>query len=271
MQELHLALLLFADLVKAIMNSDIQEISKLQGDLYGVEYFVSLILGLLGFILLPAYVYSYVRKYLENDTDFSVASLFSATLSEFMRTLGASIALILIVFISYFIGVFVTVLLGQIAGFLAFFGGLASVCLVFYLGTTFFLVYPIMLVEKQNFGTALSKSFYLVKGKWWSTFGLLVIMIVIYVLLSIVTSIPLMIVTGLMASNSLSDASTMTTVLNIIANIISQIGGYMILPLVMIAMCFQYFNLTEMKESTGLLSRIEGFGSGTQDEEEETY
>ncbi len=260
-----------ADLVKAIMNSDIQEISKLQGDMYGIEYFASLILGLIGFILLPAYVYSYMRKYLENDDDFSVASLFSATLSEFLRTLGASIVLILIVFISYFIGVFATVLMGQIAGFFAFFGGLGTICLVFYLTTVFFLVYPIMLVEKQNFGTALSKSFYLVKGKWWSTFGLLVVMIIIYILLSIITSIPLMVVTGLLASNSLSDSSVMTTALNIIANIISQIGGYMILPLIIIAVCFQYFNLSEMKQSTGLLSRIEGFGSGKQEDEEETY
>jgi hypothetical protein len=125
-----------------------------------------------------------------------------------------------------------------------------------------------MLIERHNLGTAISKSFYLVKGKWWSTFGLLVI---IYILLSIVVSIPLMVVTGLLVNNTLTDASAITTALNIIANIVSQIGGYMILPLILIAVCFQYFNLSEMKQSTGLLSRIEGFGSGKKDDEEETY
>lgn len=260
-----------ADFIKAIMSSDYQQIAELQSTMFGAEYFIALFLNFLGFVLLPAYVYSYVRKYAEKSDDFSVSSLFRDTFGNFFKVLGASILIVLLIIVAYFIGVFISAMLAVITPFLGIVSGLATMCLVFYLGTVLSLVYPIMLVEGQGFGTSLSKSFYLIKDKWWSTFGLLVVMGIIYILLSIVFSIPLMIVTGLMASNTLGDTSAMTNVFNIIANIISQVGGYLILPFTMIAICFQYFNLSEMKESTGLISRIDGFGKGDSEDVEEIY
>ncbi len=250
---------------------DPEAMREMMDNIFGVEYFLAIGLGLLGFIVLPAFVYPYMRKYLENDTDYSIGTLFSEVRKSFLPVLGTILVLAFIVGGSLFLMGLVIGFLSEIAPVLSVFGGVAMFCVIMYLFVTLTLVLPILIFEQVSLGTAISKSFYLIKDNWWGTFALLFVMNTVTSLMSLVFNIPLFVVLGLIASNMLENASAITEISNMLANVVAQVGNHAVYPLYMIALAFQYFNLIEKKESTGLLSRIEDFGQGEENDAEETY
>ncbi len=258
-----------ANLIRAM--DDPEAMREMADNIFGIEYFLAIGFGILGFIVLPAFVYPYMRKYLDNETDYSVSALFSEVRANFFPVLGTMLVLGLMVGgIALLTGLLIG-LLSEISKVLVFFGAVAMFCVIMYFFVTLTLVLPIIIFERVGLGAAISKSFYLIKDNWWATFGLLFIMNTVCSLIGLVFNIPLFVLLGLIASNTLENASAITDFSNILANVIAQIGNYAVYPLYMIALAFQYFNLTEEKDSIGLLSRIDDFGQGESNDEEEIY
>jgi hypothetical protein len=141
-------------------------------------------------------------------------------------------------------------------GFLMFGGlALAAVALILpsiWLGVAWSLAFPVLIAEGQRGSTALSRSFRLVKGRWWPTFGALALAFLFQFFLGLVLGIPLGFVTVFWDSNSLATL-VLTTVVNVLASVITT--PFMAAVLVLI-----YFDLRVRKEGFDLQLLSQGVG-----------
>jgi hypothetical protein len=129
-----------------------------------------------------------------------------------------------------------------------------------YLGIAlqFFLIITIR--EKLPAVEALKRSQRLIKDKWWSTFGLLIIMSLVAGVVSIVFQLPVFITTMLTALGMAKDWANMKALM-IGGSVISIVGSTVVQGLVWVALVFQYFNLVERSEGSSLLAEIDALGT----------
>lgn len=134
-----------------------------------------------------------------------------------------------------------------------------------YLGVALSLALPILLFEEVGVGTAFSKSFQLIKGKWWSTFGLIIVSTFIAGMASYVFAIPFY---AFFIGSMFTVAETQNpeAVFNIFSSwyfvvgmSIMMIGSYLTYIIPILALAFQYFNLSERVEGRGLRNIIDEF------------
>jgi hypothetical protein len=133
-----------------------------------------------------------------------------------------------------------------------------------YLYPIFALIPPIMVMENASFGYAFNQSFKLIKENWWVTFGTLVVVIIVLYVASLVVIMPAAILRGVSLFSSFRKGTSVSTTATVITTLLSQVAHvFYILPTVAASLC--YFNLNESKEGTGLIERINQFGTNTPD------
>jgi hypothetical protein len=147
-------------------------------------------------------------------------------------------------------------------------------CLVpgIYLAVVLALVPPIMVMENTTFGYAFSHSFKLIKDNWWVTFGVFVVVYIVIYVASLAVTIPSMILGAGNVFLHLKDGKAVSLPLAILTAVL-QTFQYALYMLMIVAICLCYFNLTESKEGTGLLARINQFGTAENntDQGQEEY
>lgn len=145
--------------------------------------------------------------------------------------------------------------------FIVMFGMLFFLIPGIYLAIVLSLAVPVYCFEDVNIGQAFSKPFTLIRDKWWSTFGLLVITVILVFILSLAIAVPVGIVIGLNEvfgpEDILNDDSVQFW--SVLSNSVVNSLTYVLFSIPSIALAFQYFNLTERTEGRGLKSEIEGF------------
>lgn len=141
-------------------------------------------------------------------------------------------------------------------------------CLIpgIYLLPIFALIPPIMIMENTSFGYAFNKSFQLIKDNWWVTFGAIVVIYIMLYMANLIVAIP----SGILGAGSVflhikNHGAALSLPIAIITSIMQSVMSvFRILMIVGISLC--YFNLTETKEGTGLMDRINQFGTGTPEQ-----
>lgn len=136
-----------------------------------------------------------------------------------------------------------------------------------YLGVVFVLVAPIMIMENASFGYAFNQSFKLIRDNWWVTFGVIVVIDIILYVLNLVVTLPTSILgAGTVIQHLIKGTPGHALSLPIIIiSAIMQSFSYFFHILMVVAVGLCYFNLSESKEGTTLISRIDEFGSTQQD------
>jgi hypothetical protein len=265
---------LYADFLKTMIGS------AATGDPSGFESFLSvsfwsqivlmMIFLFIGSVSIIATINSYIILYEEKQSNqIAVEEVWARVRSTFMMYMGtiilysvllmvASIALAVPIFYASQISPAITVI-GFIALFIAFF-------YVAY-GTTF--VFFIRGYEKAGFIDSIVRSLYLVRGKWWSTFGLILVLSMLAGTISSIFFIPWYIMfltttmhdltSGTVTEPSMTMQIISTTLLTLyyLSQMILHIFPY-------IGIAFQYFNLVEMKEARGLMGQIDSIGQADQ-------
>ncbi|HTF16457.1 MAG TPA: hypothetical protein VK658_00220 [Chryseolinea sp.] len=246
--------------------------------MFWLQFCLAMILFLLSSVMSIATINNYVLLYEELRTnEIPTALVWERVRKTFWTYFGTTI---------YFFFTFI-VLICIVAIPVGIMSALSPVLMVFVIWVlfigVFYLMFSVSLTfiirsyEGLGFFEAMARSFKLVKGKWWSTFGLILILYFIMGTISYIPMLPLYVIMGVSAlhnvsadpsANPLEGMSTLTTIL---------MGLYYMIQLLLSALpnvgiAFQYFNLVEMKEAKGLMSSIDSFGeSPTAPQNDETY
>lgn len=172
---------------------------------------------------------------------------------------------VLALIVTYVVALVPMFLFTTISPVLAFFGVLILICVIIYIWVNLTLLFFIRAYEKKGFIESVSRCFYLIRDKWWSTFGLLFVTSLIGGTVASLFFIPWyinMIVTMLhsVQTNTFEEPSTISQLINNVFLLLYFLASFLLQALPLIALIFQYFNLVERKEAKGLLSRIQTIG-----------
>ncbi|WP_201986904.1 hypothetical protein [Hymenobacter rubidus] len=134
-----------------------------------------------------------------------------------------------------------------------------------YLLIAFSLFYVVKVVEGSGFGGTVRRCLQLIKGKWWSTFGLLFVMsLMLGLLLTIaggmVGGIAYALLRSTFSSLLGSDSRSTLGILTVITTAFSGLFNLLIYPPILLAIAFQYFNLVERRDGVGLRNMVDQLG-----------
>ncbi|MBF9220074.1 hypothetical protein [Hymenobacter ruricola] len=211
---------------------------------------------LAAFLLLSSTVYGFVRVRLNTPPDEPVTP---GRVWAFVRgRLGSVVGAWLLLSIILGLGI------GIVGGALGLLGPGFIVLLMpalLWVVVCLSLYFPALWMEDGGVVAAFHRSFYLIKGKWWSTFGLYLVVSFITGVLNYIFIIPFY---GLMAARlvfhwNVDDSG----ILNIMAMCIYALGWIFTAVLPLVAMLFQYFNLVERREGVGVRQLLSTLGQTT--------
>jgi len=207
------------------------------------SYFLTLLLNILTYTSIPLTIYCFITLYVEKgNTAPEVEEVWSYFKFYFWRVFGSGILL--------GIGFIIAFIMCVIPGI--------------YLLPAFSLVVPIIVLENGTLGYSFSRSFQLVKDNYWLVLGIIVVVFIIYFTASFILVLPINIITVGSVVTTGHKLTTTYVILNSIAAHISIV--FSIINPIAVAVC--YYSLTEQKEGTGLMDRIEQLGKADNNQEQ---
>ncbi|MCW3807883.1 hypothetical protein [Plebeiibacterium marinum] len=245
----------FNTLFKVLSNpSQAQEFSQNVSN----EVFLIYILSIIMYLFFYGLTYSYVVHYSKNnnraENTHSVWSMFTG---KFMALLGYSLLTLLLIGTAYGI---VALFLGALGNpIVAAIGVFATLILVIYISLAFSFILIIKLNEDEPYLESARRCFYLIKGHWWQTFGLVIIAIIIGFALNMALTVP--VTSYFTAKGLLSNSKTVDIIPAIIISVSSTLTTVISTPILPLILSFQYFSLCEHKDNTSLLERIKNINS----------
>jgi len=203
-------------------------------------YWLGSLLGSISFALLLLSVYGYVLLLAQRRTPgppVTVAEVWAGARPKFVGTLLSLWGV------------------GLLVG--------AGFCLLLipglYLGVALSLFFIVKLSEGTGFGATFGRCLRLTRGKWWSTFGLLFIAtLLLYVVLMGVGAVTILVSGGFSAA--LHAMRERSPVVSVIVTSLGSFSTLFLYPPLLLVLAFQYFNLVERKEGTGLRLLVDSLG-----------
>ena len=220
---------------------------------------VNILVSILMTAVVITVVYEYFVLYMQADTlTFpTVSAVWEGTKRDFFKVLLSSVVTSILVGI----GIIFLIIPGLIL--------LAALSLIFI----------IQIKERLSFGDAFSRCFSLTSGNYLSTLGLLLVVAILQTIIVLVLLTPIGLITGLglFFSDSAEDiitrqSSTFYQILAIVGQVFSNLVSQLLSAISTVAIAFQYSNLVEKKESTGLMENVNTIGErSVTDEDDERY
>lgn len=241
--------------------------------MYGIAAAIFLILGGTAII---ATVNEYIVLYEKQGNEITVNQVWERVKNSYFSVLGTMILYTVVLIASYVAIIIPAALLGAASP-----GLMVIVMIAFYVGmiyvvVSFSFIFIIRAYEKVGFSTAVSRCFYLIKSKWWSTFGLLLVTSIIQSVISSIFFIPwyanfLIEMLHNVDAQAFEEPGLLFQVINTVTMLLYMTCSYILYCIPLVAIAFQYFNLVEMKEARGLMSKIDTLGSEEQKEDDEEH
>lgn len=195
-------------------------------------YLILLLVFAVFYTWMQTVVMAYLKLYLDGTNPITVGAVAGLAAKKFFRILG----LVVLIGIITILGFMLCIIPG------------------IYISISLIMVPLIVFFEGDPAFEAFGRSFKLIKNNWWSTLGLMIVTSFIVGIMAFIFAIPQYVVTmfsvfnGEMPYNSVSYT---------IAGAVTGLGTGLLYPVIYIALAFQYFNLVEKKESTGLKQLID--------------
>ncbi len=211
---------------------------------------------------------AYLALEKSEDGTITASDIFQGIKNHFFRFLGFLIMITaILIFISVVI-VGVGVLLFKLTPFTMPFFVIAGFIALMYTMVVLSITPFIYLREKLGILDAISRSFYLVKGHWWSTFGIIFVASMAVQILSTVFVIPFYGMFFMKMIHSVQDggASSLTSIyeftpLQSISFIFMMVGITILSTLIYVVTTMRYYSLVEIKDGEGLLADIQQIGN----------
>jgi hypothetical protein len=208
----------------------------------------SLLGGLIGLIIVPFSVGALYRAAVDgaNGQPMTIRSVLSETLARYWPLFGfAALAFLIVVLWG------IAVLIGSV---LLVLPGLAVFCAGVYLLVRWSVSLPAMMAENVGPIRGLGRSWSLVKGMWWRTFGIILIVIVAYIIIDLALLALFGVVTAVIPAN--------TDLRSGLATAATTLVDALIAPLFPIVLTLLYFDLRVRKEGLDLEQLAKQASSG---------
>lgn len=204
-----------------------------------VSYYFTMFFTLVSIFVLYLAVYSFMVVYQDEEGEVQPSLVWQVMKMNLVKVIYSGVALSVITFLSVFM-----------LGFGIYFAIVVSIFVM------------VMVREETGFIETIERCFYLIKGHWWATFGLLLVAGSIQGVIGLLAGLPTGIITvlrifeipGVESDLPLIVAGSLTSVLTVYIYAISAI-----------AIGFQYFNLVEIKDGIGLMEQAELIGRSDRD------
>ena len=202
------------------------------------KFFVGMLVFAIGAVVLNGTVTEYMKASLTTPkNEITFKQILDGLKARFWNYFGASLLVIILIF------------LGSMALFIP---GI-------WLYVVFSLIFFTIGIEQKSIGDGFTRSFSLMRGYWWHSFGLYILTGIIQSALTYALAIPLYVVNFLIMFSS-GDINNMTenvgTVTSITSTFIMFISA-LTYSLSTIAAGVNYFSIVESKEEVGLKEKIE--------------
>lgn len=252
--------------------SDFDLIMKIGGSILAFVLFT-----MLGGTAIISVIYNYMVLYEDKSTDkIEIHQVWKKVKKTFLPVLGTICLYGIVVILSYiFIILPFTLLLTAIPGLfliaiIIFYAGFI------YISITFMLILFIRIYENIGIGSAFKRAFYLIRGKWWSTFGLLLVMTIIHGFVAGIFMVPwyanfIIYILHNTNTDTLAEPYMAFSIVNHLTFLFYTLASYLLYCIPLIALAFQYFNLVEIKDATGLLEKIKTIGVEEKKEGEDEF
>ncbi len=209
--------------------------------IYTWEYFLYIIFMMVAILSIALTTLCYMRLYQDYDRQApAVADVWSMFKDYFL---------------SYFVGSFLFGVLTVIGFVFCFAPGI-------WLWPIMSLATALIVLRDNTIGDAFNDAFKLIKDNWWTTFGAMFIMMIIYYMCSMLITLPAAAFT--MSGIFFGSKPKINVPLTILGVVLQNVCLlFHMLIIVITGMC--YYSLSEQKEGTGLSDRIDNFGQNTKD------
>jgi hypothetical protein len=233
---------------------------------FWVQFILIMLLFFVSSIITISTINNYIILYDEKKTNhIRVSDVWERVRGSFWMYVGTMLLFGVLFFAFYLALIFVSVFFTLISQIFLFLGILAFYGAVIYLMVCSSLTFFIRSYERKGFFEALSRSFKLIRGKWWSTFGFAFVISFIMYSIAGIFFLPFYIffIVQMLHNTSSLDGPQFTAAMQ--WSVIVFMTVYYLISIILnmlpnIAIAFQYFNLVEIKEARGLISQFESIG-----------
>ncbi len=128
----------------------------------------------------------------------------------------------------------------------------------------------VFVIEDASLGTAISRCFQIIKDNFWASFGVYIIAYLIYFVSSSIISVIVGAIAG--TASYFSTGGDLSKTIGIVSGILNIFSQLMYI-IFFVSVALQYYNLVEIQDGDGLMSRIDTLGNQTttNTETEEQY
>lgn len=218
---------------------------------FGPMMLLSVISYLVAAMIYPTLVYRYMRLYEEGGgVKPGMKEVTKGLMRQTISNAGYSILLILGLLFS------AAIMIIPILGFLVYFCGMV------FLLVSFAMLLPVTTIEGPSFPGGFARAIRLVKGRWWHTFGVIMIILMISWFFSMIISFTTSIVFGLASVNFLEpeSATEVFTKKYFLVTGLSAILQQVFYLIPHVGMGIHFYSLREEKEAGGLMSGLDSLG-----------
>ena len=221
----------------------------------GLEIFAAFFFLLIAYVLLMGVVYQHIYYAGTGEVPESISDFSNGMFSKLLRFIPV---LLLVSFVSLLIVLFSVFSVVEISGFL-------FLVIIPFLGYLFVkvILFPIaFFVEDAGGFNSLARSWELTNGYFWPTFGVYLLISIVFGVLSQLLSTPLLIVMAISGAGLGAESGLMEGI-TIFTYTLSFVFQLLFFAAQSIAMGLHYFNLEERKEGHTLGEQIAGLESET--------
>lgn len=153
--------------------------------------------------------------------------------------------------------------IGLLAGIIAMFGLILLFFGALWLAIVFTMALPLRAFERADIGDCISRSFKVIKGHWWETFGLVLVLGMLIGFVSYFIYLPFLLLTGFSAMSGVDVTGDpgafgermgwMMTVFMLVAGVVNVL----LQPFLQVPIGLQALSLIEEKEGRGLMQRVD--------------
>lgn len=223
--------------------------------------FVSLVHTLLSY----QYMLLYENK--EDPAQITVSEIWARIKADIFTLLGAYMGLMILIIVAVLIMAAITYILYTTSGS-SVLSGLFVFIMFFawaYLSVALSNYFMIILRERCGVSDALRRCFILIKGNWWRTFGMMMVIGLLTYIFQMICLLPFTVVNVINSMHNITTqglhAKPVTGgPLYAITQAVSMAVGFYFSVFMSFAICINYYSLAEEKDNTTLLEEIGQIG-----------